>query len=156
MIFPDEVTLLASKCCSHLVTLANRFMLAPVAAMRVVDRKGVVASPSHPHKREGGMQHLPPESACSSRNPLHASQWWRVLYQSSWIPLDSTGIFKQIWQRKCQYSTGIQWNRISYRVTARFYLFIEGIYASGFHLNLEGSSIIQLNFSILYIVWYRV
>jgi len=51
---------------------------------------------------------------------------------SSWIPLESTGIFEQIWQRKCQYSSGIHWNGISYRVTAGFHLFTGGIYASGF------------------------
>jgi len=38
-----------------------------------------------------------------------------------WNPLESTGIFEQIWQRKCQYSSGIQWNGISYRVPAGFH-----------------------------------
>ena len=36
-----NVTLLASKRCSCLVTLANCFALGPVASVRVVDRKGM-------------------------------------------------------------------------------------------------------------------
>jgi len=62
-----------------------------------------------------------------------------------WSPPESTGIFEQIWQRKCQYSTGFQWNGISYRVTAGFHLFTEGIYASGFHWIPLDSTWIQRN-----------
>jgi len=60
-----DVTLLASKRCSRLVTSANRFMLAPVAAMRVVDRKGMPL-PSHPYERGGGVQRSPLRSARGS------------------------------------------------------------------------------------------